>query len=78
MAQVDDEIARLAREDGYYVVARTERLVELKQKNSWLTVFVTGVMTGSGLGLRRINRLYLEIDEQGEAMMRLSRPVPDR
>lgn len=74
MAQVDDEIARLGREDGYYVVSRSERVVELELKNSWLAVVLSGVLTGSGRGLSRINRLYLEVDEQGEAVMRLSRP----
>jgi hypothetical protein len=74
MAQVDDEIARLNREDGYDVVSRSERLVELEQKHSWLAVLVTGILSGSGQGLNRKNRLFLEVDEQGEAVVRLRRP----
>jgi hypothetical protein len=50
MAQVDDEIARLIRDDGYCVVSRSERLVELEQRNSWLAVLLSGVLTAGGGG----------------------------
>ena len=73
MAQVEDEIARLVIEDGYYVVARTDQLVELERKNSWLGVVIGAVISAGGPGFPRTERIYLHVDEQGEATIRLSR-----
>jgi hypothetical protein len=76
MATADEEIARLTAEDGYEVTARTEGLVELVRKHSWLSVFMTGLMAGGHPGLPRGQRLYLWIDHRGQAEMGLYRP-PD-
>jgi hypothetical protein len=81
MAQVDDEIARLAAEDGFYVLSRSDGVVELERKNSWRAVVLTTVLTsfpsGGGIGLPRTERVYLEVDEDGEAVVQLRRPAAD-
>ena len=83
MARVDDEIARLVAEDGYYVVARSDRHVELERKNPWLAVVTAAVLSslpaiagggGGGGGFRRTERIYLDVDESGEAIVQLRRP----
>ena len=76
MATVDEEIARLVASDGYRVTERNRRFVELERKNSWLSVFVTGLMAGGQPGLMRSEHLYLWIDAAGNADMMLYRP-PD-
>lgn len=81
VAQVDEVIARLGAEDGFYVVSRSGRVVELERKNSWRAVVLTTVLTsfpsGGGIGLPRTERVYLEVDESGEAVVRLGRPGAD-
>jgi len=73
MATVEDEIARLAAADGYQVTAQNDRLVELERKNSWLSVFLTGLMAGGHMGLQRRERVYLWVDDEGNAKLMLHR-----
>lgn len=77
MAQLEAEIARLTDEDGYSVVARTDRLVELERKNSWLGVIIGAVLSFGGPVPFRTERIYLHVDEHGEAILRLHPPRED-
>ena len=77
MSQVEDEIARLTSEDGYHIVTRTDRLVELERKNSWLGVVIGAVLSMGGSVVTRTQRIYLHIDEHGEAVLRLHPPHED-
>lgn len=77
MAQVEAEIARLTAEDGYYVVSRTDRLVELERKNSWLGVIIGALLSFGGPVPFRAERIYLHVDEHGEATLRLHPPHED-
>ncbi|PZC43923.1 MAG: hypothetical protein DK306_001972 [Chloroflexi bacterium] len=70
MAQVGDEVERLVA-DGYYVVARSERLVELERKNSRFSVIIHAVLAGGGHTAFRTSRIYIQIDKTGEATLSL-------
>jgi hypothetical protein len=74
-------IARLGAEDGFYVVSQSDRVMKLERKNSWRAVVLTTVLTsfpsGGGIGLPRTERVYLEVDEDGEAVVQLGRPGAD-
>lgn len=77
MAQLEAEIARLTSEDGYYVVTRTDGYVELERKNSWLGVVIGAVLSMGGPVVTRTQRIYLHIDQHGEATLRLHPPRED-
>jgi hypothetical protein len=80
MPHVEDLIAELTTDDGYRIVSRGPRLVVLERKNSWIAVAFTAVFSswGGGYGgaaMQRTERLYLEVDNRGEATLHLAPPL---
>ena len=77
MAQVDELIAQLAAEDGYRVASRDDRVVLLERKNSWWGVAITALLSGigGGVAMQRTDRVYLVVDEAGNATMQLAPPT---
>ena len=71
---VDAEIARLRRE-GYDVEERTDLQVMLVRQNPWLThwigVIFGGLLTGGINPSPRKQRVYLFLDAEGGAQLRL-------
>ncbi len=77
---VDAEIARLRRE-GYEVEREDEDQVVLVRHNSWTTHWL-GVLFGGLLGgginsSQRTQRLYLYVDQEGGARLRLAPRATD-